>query len=242
MTIGLTGVKIVGEFLSSSYQRVSHVYMDSRCQGMERKGIETLASKKGVFLKRVGKEETALKYGGKKVKNGIVATIPGFSYFDIEEITSPGENEKNAVLMLDRIQDPHNLGAIARSAYCFGVAGVVLQEKGSSQVTDGAILSSSGALAHIRVARVVNLSRAIDHFKKAGYWVYGATPHGGTGVGKIDFAGRVLLLIGSEGGGIRKKLLEKCDMRVSVPTDSSFDSLNVSVAVGIILHTMRNEG
>ncbi len=148
-------------------------------------------------------------------------------------------NRKNVVI-LDSVTDPHNVGAIIRSADQFGIDLVVIPEhRGQSNVSDNEIIarSSAGSSAWVPVAIVNNLVRSVEQLKAAGFWVYGADA-GGESCGTIDFAAKSVLVMGSEGTGISQLLEKQCDTIVSIPTCGKIDSLNVSVAAGVLLYEL----
>ena len=146
--------------------------------------------------------------------------------------------ESALVLILDSITDPHNTGAIIRSADQFGVDLVILPEHRGA--TDFEVISrtSAGASSWVKIALVPNLVRAVELLKQAGFWIYGADA-GGTPAKDLDISGKTALVMGSEGSGIARLLREKCDTIVSIPTRGKLDSLNVSVAAGILLYEIR---
>jgi 23S rRNA (guanosine2251-2'-O)-methyltransferase len=147
------------------------------------------------------------------------------------------------VLILDGIEDPQNLGSIIRTAYCLGVNGIIIPENRSASVTPAVIKVSAGAAQHIPIARVVNISRAIDYLKEKGFWIYGADVSSDQNFSSRDYREQVGLVIGSEGRGIRSLVKKKCDFLVSITMSGQIDSLNVSVATGIILYEIwRNRG
>ena len=148
------------------------------------------------------------------------------------------ENERCTVLLLDSITDPHNVGAILRSSDQFGVSLVVMPQKrgaGNIEESDTIARASAGASAWVPVAVVTNLVRAATQLKDAGFWLYGADA-GGESVQRIAFAPRSAIVMGSEGSGISRLLCEQCDSIVSIPTCGKIDSLNVSVATGVLLY------
>lgn len=155
--------------------------------------------------------------------------------------SSDTEASRLTVLVLDSVTDPHNVGAIIRSCDQFGAALVVLPEsRGANDVAGDEVIarSSAGASAWVPVAVVPNLVRAVQQLKEAGFWVYGADA-GGTHADKIDFASKSVIVMGSEGTGISRLLSEQCDAVVSIPTCGRIDSLNVSVAAGVLLYELH---
>ena len=159
----------------------------------------------------------------------------------VEEFCAKLEDGDNAlVLMLDGITDPHNLGAILRSADQFGVDLVVIPERRSVQANETVVKVSSGAAQYVPIAVVTNLSRAIGTFKDNGFWVYGADMAGESSY-SIEFAGKSVIVMGSEGDGMSQLVRKNCDHIVSIPMRGHIDSLNVSVAAGILLYESRRE-
>jgi 23S rRNA (guanosine2251-2'-O)-methyltransferase len=148
------------------------------------------------------------------------------------------DREEALVLVLDSITDPHNVGAIIRSADQFGVDLVILPERRGA--TDFEVISrtSAGASSWVKIVLVTNLVRAVEQLKEAGFWVYGADA-GGSPAQDMKMAGKTALVMGSEGSGMARLLKEKCDAIVSIPTSGKLDSLNVSVAAGILLYEIR---
>ena len=151
------------------------------------------------------------------------------------------ENEKNlTVVILDRVTDPHNVGAIIRSCDQFGASLVIIPEHNSANdIAGNEVISrtSAGASAWVSVAIVNNLVRAAEQLKEAGFWIYGADAGGDT-CGKIEFAKKTAIIMGSEGSGISQLLEKQCDSIVSIPTCGKIDSLNVSVAAGVLLYEL----
>ena len=133
--------------------------------------------------------------------------------------------------------DPHNLGAIIRSAECVGAHGVILPERRSVGLTPAAVKASAGAVEHIPVAREVNLTRLIERLKKEGVWIYGAAMEG-EDYRKVDFSGAAALVVGSEGEGISRLVAQSCDRLVSLPMRGKIGSLNASVAAGVLLYAV----
>ena len=145
------------------------------------------------------------------------------------------------ILVLDGITDPRNFGAILRSAEQFGADGVILQEKHSPKLTAAVSQSSAGAEAYLPIVRVVNLSRAVEALKDNEYWVYAADPLG-VPLYDQDLTGKTAIVLGAEGTGVRPNVKNHCDGGVSIPMSRRLDSLNVSVAAGILLYEARRQG
>ena len=141
------------------------------------------------------------------------------------------------LVLLDGIEDPHNLGAIIRTANLAGAHGVIIPERRSAGLTPAAAKAAAGALNHMKIARVTNLNREIDALKERGVWIVG-TAMDGENAFHADLTGPVALVIGSEGDGISRLTLEKCDRRVTLPMKGHIESLNASVAAGVLMYAV----
>ena len=168
---------------------------------------------------------------------GMLAFASAYAYATVEDMLeeAAAREEEPFLILLDGVTDPHNLGAIIRSAECAGAHGVIVPERRSVGLTPAAVKASAGAVEHCKVARVTNLNRTIEDLKKRGIWTYAVTMDG-EDYEKVDFKGGVALVIGSEGEGISRLTLEGCDQKVSLPMKGEIDSLNASVAAGIMMY------
>lgn len=173
---------------------------------------------------------------------GIVAQVGIKESASIEDIleVARSRDEPPFIIIADEIEDPHNLGAIIRTAECVGAHGVIVPKRHSAGLTESVGKSSAGALEYVSVAKVPNISRAIDRLKEEGLWIYGADMNGQKW-DETDFKGAVGLVIGSEGKGIGKLIREKCDFMVSLPMRGKINSLNASVAAGILMYEVRRQ-
>lgn len=163
------------------------------------------------------------------------------NFVDLDDfLTQVSEWQNSLVVILDSVTDPHNVGAIMRSCDQFSVDLLILPERNSAK--DGEVInrSSSGAASWVKTSVVTNLVRAVEKLKKAGFWIYGADA-GGTNCVKTNLLGKVVLVMGSEGYGIGRLLQENCDAIISIPTSGKLDSLNVSVAAGVLLYEVNRQ-
>ncbi|MCH7594093.1 MAG: 23S rRNA (guanosine(2251)-2'-O)-methyltransferase RlmB, partial [Chloroflexi bacterium] len=169
---------------------------------------------------------------------GVTARAPDPHYTPFEGLvdaaTAPGRSA--LIVLLDGIEDPHNFGAIARTADAAGADGIVIPERRSVGITPGAISASAGALEHVSVARVVNLPRALDSLKKSGLWIIGLDGDGTELHTNVDLRAPTALVVGSEGSGLSRLVREKCDSLVRLPMSGAVESLNASVAAAIVLY------
>ena len=168
---------------------------------------------------------------------GMLAYVAAVPYTPLEDIVSRARErgEDPFLVVLDGITDPHNLGAIIRSAECAGAHGVVIPERRSAGLSPAAAKAAAGALNHMPIARVKNINRALEDLKAAGLWITG-TAMDGVSAYATDLTGPMALVIGSEGDGIARLTLERCDRVVSLPIHGHIDSLNASVAAGILMY------
>jgi len=183
-----------------------------------------------VDLELVGAEELRALTGS-DAHQGVCAEVEAYRYADAAELLA----QEGLILALDQIQDPQNLGAIARSAECAGVTGIVIPERRAAEVTPAVCKASAGAVEHLRIARVRNLADFLGESKAAGFWVYGADAAGNTRLDAVDFGGRAVLVLGSEGRGLRPRIAGACDALVSIPLRGQIESLGVSAAAAVML-------
>lgn len=173
---------------------------------------------------------------------GVAGLCKPFVYSDLEKLLlnrSPKSNF-DLILILDSIMDPQNLGAIIRTSYCLGANGVIIPIDRAASVTASVIKASAGSTGQLPIARVTNLSQTIDYLKEKGFWIFGSDAHEGGNLKEMDFNCNVILVLGSEAKGIRPLIKKKCDFLFSIPLQRSFDSLNVSVAAGIIQYEISS--
>ncbi len=198
--------------------------------------LASMAKEKGAVVKEVDSKKLDFMCGGAN-HQGVAAYVAAHEYSSVEDIFAYAEEKGEApfIVVCDEIEDPHNLGAIIRTAECAGVHGVIIPKRRSASLNFTVGKTSAGALEYMRVARVSNLASTIDELKEKGCWVYGADMDG-TDYKKTDFSGAVVLVIGSEGKGIGKLIRQKCDAIVSLPMKGNINSLNASVAAGILMY------
>jgi 23S rRNA (guanosine2251-2'-O)-methyltransferase len=174
------------------------------------------------------------RIAGSPDHQGVVAEVDPYPYADPTALLK----EPDAlVVALDQVQDPRNLGAICRSAEAAGASGVVICERRAAGITAVACKASAGAVEHLPVAHVRNLTDWIDAAKEAEAWVYGASAEAAISFRTLDYEGRVVLVLGGEGGGLRPRVADACDALVSIPTVGEVGSLNVSAAAAVLLFT-----
>lgn len=188
-------------------------------------------------IKTVDKIWFEKKFGPNTVHQGIaiqVSALDAYSFEELEEVSAPNQ----LVIVLDQVSDPHNVGAIIRSAAAFGAKAIVMTDRNAPDESAVLAKSASGALELIPIIRCTNLSQAIDTLKKIGFWTYGFAESGSTLLQKADLLGKVALILGAEGKGMRRLTTENCDFLICLETSPDFSTLNVSNAAAIALYTV----
>jgi len=180
------------------------------------------------------------RLAGSKDHQGVVALAAARSAATLEEILAAanpgaGRGQKGLIVLLDGVEDPHNLGAIIRTALASGAHGVVIPERRSAGLTDTVARASAGALAHLPVAKVTNLAQSMEELKEAGYWLIGLDEDADKSYTQADYTSPVGIVLGGEGKGLHDLTRKRCDFVVSLPTTGPVKSLNVSVAAGVVL-------
>jgi 23S rRNA (guanosine2251-2'-O)-methyltransferase len=175
-----------------------------------------------------------------KDHQGIVALVAARAAGTLDEILAAanagaGRGEKGLIVLLDGVEDPHNLGAVIRTALAAGAHGVVIPERRAAGLTDTVARASAGALAHLAVAKVTNLVRTMEELKEAGYWLVGLDERGDKNYTDVDYTSPTGIVLGGEGKGLHELTRKRCDFVVSLPTTGPVKSLNVSVAAGVVL-------
>lgn len=227
----LYGANPVTEAIRAHPQRIRYIAVQKEHSGRMKKLIEE-AREAGVTVKFFTTNEIT-RVAGKVVHNGVVADVSEGSYVDFDDVIA--DDETTFVLLLDSITDPQNFGAILRVADGFGIDMVVIPEHESVGLSPAAIKASAGASEWVHVAEVTNLARAIDALKEKGFWVYAATADGDR-ADQIDFRGKVALVMGNEGKGVRPNVEAHCDRNVSIPMFGHVDSFNVASATAVLCY------
>ena len=191
--------------------------------------LRTLLATVNVQVRYVDKK--SLDYMVKGNHQGIVLQVPEYEYDDIEEFI---HKENALVVILDHIEDPHNLGAIIRTCEAAGVDGIILPKDRSASVNSTVIKVSTGAIDYMKISQVTNLNNTIRYLKKEGFWIVG-TDMNGQDYSTIDYTGKCAIVIGNEGSGLARMVRESCDFIASIPMQGKTNSLNASVAAGIVV-------
>lgn len=229
------GVNPVRESLQGS-RRAFNLYVQNSATDHRVEKIIRLAEEREVSIHRRDKLDLT-KMCASSHHQGIAMEVEAFQYSDFNDVLTSTSNSSSSgfFLILDGIQDPHNLGALIRSAACAGVDAVLIPKDRACGITAAAEKTSAGAVETVPVAMVTNIAQTLDTLKKLGYWVYGLDGSARQSVYGTDFSGNVALVVGGEGEGIRPLVRKQCDIVISIPQYGGVSSLNASVAGGIAL-------
>jgi 23S rRNA (guanosine2251-2'-O)-methyltransferase len=237
----LYGYHPVNEALRAGKRTLSEIWLARDKSSPRLNQVEEMAQANDIPLKRVSPARlTAL--AGSDRHQGVCAGVSGFPYVDLDDLIGDDvekEHDQSALvclLLLDSIQDPHNLGALIRTAYCAGMDGVVIPKDRSAAASPDVSRISAGALEHTRLTRTTNLVKAIAELKSKGLWVAGLDRARGDTLFSMDFRVPLAIVVGSEEKGLRPLVKKNCDMLVNIPQKGDVDSLNASVAGGIVMY------
>lgn len=237
------GVNPVIEALRVRADEVDRLYITEGQLGSKAAAeILSRARDAGIRVERVPRERLAsLAEGG--VHQGVVAELRGFQYAELPDLLEAAEasGRPPLIVVLDGVQDPHNLGAIIRSAHALGAHGVVIGKDRAVPVTGLVAKASAGAVEHCPIARVVNISRALEELKEAGVWVAAADVDSQEPLWKARLDGPLAIVVGAEGAGVREGVLKHCDFRLRIPMAGQVGSLNASVSAAILLYEVARQ-
>lgn len=231
----IEGKNAIYETIVSGFS-VKTLYVLNSVKDKKIDDIIKIAKEKRVVIKFINENEFE-KFSNSKKSQGIIAEVLDYKYCELNDILdyAKEKNEAPFILILDEIEDPHNFGAIIRTACESGVHGIIIKNRNQVQVTKTVIETSSGAINYVKIARVNNISNAIEELKKNNIFVYCATMEG-ENIYKTNLTGPIALVVGNEGNGVSKLVKERCDSKVSIPQKGLIDSLNVSVASAVIIY------
>ena len=236
MSQTIYGINTLQAALQEEPERIHKLYVIKGKRNRRIEDLVELARSAGVPL-LFQPREALDRLAGSDSHQGVVAAVAAAHFTDFDELIKKSLNLKESMLVaLDHVQDPHNLGAVIRSAEAAGASGVIVPRHRSALPGSAAEKAAAGALWRIPLARVPNLPRALETLKKSGFWVIGTTADEGETPWNIDMSGNLVLVIGGEEKGVRPAVRSKCDFMASIPLKGSTSSLNASVAAGIMLY------
>lgn len=202
--------------------------------------LTSLLSKKKIKVIKCNRSKLD-KIVNNSFHQGIILKVKEYNTIDLDEIIDANKDNENALLViLDGVVDPHNVGAILRTSEAIGVNGVILPKNNCAPLNATVAKTSTGAIELVPIAKVTNLTTTIEKLKKEGYWIVGAEAKESVDYREVDYNGKIVLVLGSEGQGISRLVLEHCDYRVRLPMVGKITSLNVSVASAILMYQVYN--
>ncbi len=231
----LAGVNSIMEAIKGK-RKVHRIYIQEGRGGKRIEELIKLAEKRGIYWQYVEKSRLDQLYTLSN-HQGVVAQVDSFQYVTVGEILESAalKNEKPFILILDGMEDPQNLGSIIRSAECAGVHGVIIPRHNSAEISPAVARASAGAVEHMLIARETNLVNCIHNLKEQGLWIIGCDMEGQQNYYNYNFSLPAALVLGGEGKGIRRLVKENCDVTVRIPMAGQVNSLNASVAAGIMI-------
>lgn len=237
----LYGVAPVLEALRAGNRAIERVTIAEGVRHHRLRELIEEARRAGVPVRYAPRVDLAHAVGAGANHQGVVATVAAASYADADELLEAlarrvGTDDPPLAVVLDGVEDPRNLGAILRTAECAGAHGVFVPERRAAGLTETAAKTAAGALEHIRVARAANLARLIEDFKERNIWTVGTSADAQTSYTNWDWTQPTALFLGGEGAGLHRLVRERCDALVSIPVRGKIESLNVSVAAGVVLY------
>ncbi len=230
----VSGIHSVREILRAGQRPLQYLVVSRERQDARIHELIALARNSGVPI-RLEPAARLDQLAGSERHQGVVAVVAAKAVVDLEDLLQQPRAHSPLFLLLDGIEDPHNLGAIIRSACAAGVDAVVLPERRSVGLTETVVRVSAGALEYVPVARVTNMSRALEQLKSAGFWIAGLDEQGQKTLWQQDLTGPLGLVIGAEGAGLHELVRKHCDYLLSIPMAPGVASLNASVACGVVL-------
>ena len=229
----VVGRNAVREALKGS-RDINKILIQDTAQMEQLKEIMKLAKKERVVVQKVPKNK--LEEHTKERHQGVIALLSAYDYTSLEALIEEFSGKSANFILLDGLDDPHNLGSILRTADATGFDAVIIPNRRSVQVTETVARTSTGAIEYVPVVRVTNVNQTIDKLKDAGFWTVGTSQHADMDYRDYPADVNTLLIIGSEGEGISKKTLEKCDFTVSIPMVGKITSLNASVSAALLMY------
>ncbi|AJY71658.1 23S rRNA (guanosine(2251)-2'-O)-methyltransferase RlmB [Geobacter sulfurreducens] len=231
----LYGINSVMEALRGS-RRAFELFVSRETHDRRTEKLLAFAAEKGIPVRTRDKRDLA-RLCGTDHHQGVALRVEGFAYAALEDIIASWQSsgEPGLILVLDGIQDPHNLGALIRSAACAGAHGVIIPRDRAAGVTASVEKISAGATETIPVAQVTNVVQALETLKEEGFWAFGTADSAASSLYSHDLTGNVVIVIGGEGEGVRPLVRKKCDFLVAIPLKGGVSSLNASVAGGVVL-------
>jgi 23S rRNA (guanosine2251-2'-O)-methyltransferase len=235
----LYGIHAVEEALRAGNRALDHLEVARERHDQRLQTVIDLARAKGISVRFIAREQLD-RLARTKSHQGVVGVISGKSYSELDELLS-GKKQHRFLLVLDGIEDPHNLGALIRTADGAGADGVIIPERRAAAVNATVAKTSAGASEHMKIARVVNLARTLDELKQKNVWIVGLDERGQKSYDELDYKMDCAVVLGAEGHGLHDLVRKKCDYLVAIPMLGRVASLNVSVAGAIVMYELARQ-
>ena len=233
----ISGIHAVEEALKARGRAFEYIAVDKSRKDVRLHKILTLAREQGVTVRMEQRPQLDRMAQGES-HQGVVAVVSEKKYVDLQDLIDRKRGQFSFLLALDGVEDPHNLGAIMRTADAAGADGIVLPERRAVGVNSTVVKVSAGAAEHLPVAKVTNLSRTVEEMKVKNIWTVGLDERGQQSYEKLDYRMDCAFVLGAEGHGLHEKIREKCDFLISIPMLGKVSSLNVSVAAGVVMYEL----
>jgi 23S rRNA (guanosine2251-2'-O)-methyltransferase len=229
------GINAVIEALKAQNRSFEYVALMAGRRDARAQLVNEAARDAGVPVRQVSRDQLA-RLAGTQTHQGVVAVTSEKRYSDLDDVLAVKRSEYHFLVVLDGVEDPHNLGAIIRTADGAGADGIVIPERRAVGVTGTVTKASAGASEHLPIARVVNINRTLEELKGQNIWIVGLDERGDKTYDQIDYNMDFALVLGAEGAGLHEHVAKKCDFLVSIPMLGQISSLNVSVAAGVVMY------
>lgn len=236
----LYGIHAVEEALRARSRSLDHLEVARERHDQRLQAVIDLAREHGVSL-RFSPRDQLDRMARSKSHQGVVAVVASKDYVDVDDLPAADGMGKSFIVVLDGIEDPHNLGALIRTADGAGASGIVIPERRAAAVNATVAKTSAGASEHVKIARVVNVARALDELKQKNIWIVGLDERGEKNYDEIDYHMDCAIVLGAEGRGLHDLVRKKCDYLVSIPMAGKVPSLNVSVAGAVVMYEVARQ-
>lgn len=236
----LFGIHAVEEALRARSRSLDHVEVAKDRSDQRLQAVIAKAREEGVSVRFVTRDQLD-RLARKKSHQGIVAVVSGKEYVEVEELFKDESGTRKFIVVLDGIEDPHNLGALIRTADGAGATGIIIPERRAAGVNATVARTSAGASEHVKIARVVNLARTLEVLKQRNVWIVGLDERGDQSYDHIDYNMDCAVVLGAEGSGLHDLVRKKCDYLVSIPMSGRVASLNVSVAGAVVMYEVARQ-
>jgi 23S rRNA (guanosine2251-2'-O)-methyltransferase len=236
----LYGIHAVEEALRARSRTLDHLEVARERHDQRLQTVIDLAREKGISVRFVAREQLD-RLARSKSHQGVVAIVAGKSYSDPAEMIANKRGEYAFLVVLDGVEDPHNLGALIRTADGAGADGIVIPERRAAAVNATVAKASAGASEHVSIARVVNIARTLDELKQQNIWIVGLDERGDRSYDEVDYRMNCALVLGGEGHGLHDLVRKKCDYLVQIPMAGRVPSLNVSVAGAVVMYEVARQ-